>query len=104
MELNGFNLGILASQGSFDGASANSKAGVFVAGLIERRVDLGDFDHRGLLRGKKEAVRYPRRPECVFDYRLRGYRLLAARIPEIQAHARLKPPQSASMSSASPQT
>ena len=38
-----------------------------------------------------------------FDYRLRGYRLLAARIPEIQAHARLKPPQSASMSSASPQ-
>ena len=27
-----------------------------------------------------------------FDYRLRGYRLLAARIPEIQAHARLKPP------------
>ena len=35
MELNGFNLGILASQGSFDGASANSKAGGFVAGLIE---------------------------------------------------------------------
>ena len=38
-----------------------------------------------------------------FDYRLRGYRLLAARMPEIQAHARLKPPQSASISIASPQ-
>ena len=35
MELNGFNLGILASQGSFDGTSTNSKAGSFVAGLIE---------------------------------------------------------------------
>ncbi|WP_226798308.1 hypothetical protein [Collinsella aerofaciens] len=35
MELNGFNLGILASQGSFDGVSTNSEAGGFVAGLIE---------------------------------------------------------------------
>ena len=35
MELDGFNLGILASQGSFDSASANSKAGNFVAGLVE---------------------------------------------------------------------
>ena len=65
MELNGFNLGILASQGSFDGAYANSKAVGFFAFLIELRVDLVDFDHRGLLRCKKEAARCPRRPECV---------------------------------------
>ena len=35
MELDGFNLGILASQDSFGSAPANGKAGGFVAGLIE---------------------------------------------------------------------
>ena len=65
MELDGFNLGILATQGSFGGTFANGKAGGFVTSLIEGRVDLGDFDHRGLLRCKKGAARCPRRPECV---------------------------------------
>ena len=65
MEFDGFNLGILATQGSLGSASANGKAGIFIACLIEGRVDLGDFDHRGLLRCKKEAARCPRRPECV---------------------------------------
>ena len=35
MELNRFNLGILASQDSFGSAPANGKAGGFVAGLVE---------------------------------------------------------------------
>ena len=65
VELDGLDLGVFATQDAFDDSLANDEAGFFVAGLIERRVDLGDFDHRGLLRCKKEATRCPRRPECV---------------------------------------
>ena len=65
VELDGLDLGVFATQDAFDDSLANDKASFFIAGFIERRIDLGDFDHRGLLRCKKEAARCPRRPECV---------------------------------------
>mgnify|MGYP006876968200 CR=1 FL=1 len=71
--------------------ASSSDAWTWVISIIEVSLD-----------ARKRPPGVPDGPNA-FDYRLRGYRLLAARIPEIQAHARLKPPQSASMSSASPQ-